>query len=340
MTTRGLVIGKFYPPHRGHKLLIDTALAGCGELTVVVCDRADQLPRGDVRAAWLREIHPQARVIVVDDCVDAEDSRGWADYTRQFLGYAPEIVFSSEDYGVRYAGFLSARHVLVDRERQTVPISGTQVRTDPLGAWDFLEPPVRAHYAIRVCLVGAESTGKTTLARALAEHFHTEWVPEFGRVYAEDMLAKHGQPTAKTARGTLPEYRWTTEDFITIARTQCEHEEAAARRCNKVLVCDTDAFATGIWHRRYMGVRCAEVERLAAAWKRPELYLVTDVDMPFVQDGTRDGEHLRAWMHGVFLEELAAQGRSFQVISGTHAERLRAAVAFIEALSKKVRSQK
>jgi NadR type nicotinamide-nucleotide adenylyltransferase len=318
--TRGLVIGKFYPPHRGHKYLIDAGQAQVDELAVIVCGRPEQVPGGELRAAWLQEIHPDARVLLVDDNddLDPDDSRAWAEYSVQCLGFVPDVVFTSEDYGEPFAHFLGCRHVLVDRARRAMPISGTQVRADPLGSWEFLEPPVRGYYAKRICLVGAESTGKTTLARRLADHYGTVWVPEFGREYSERKLAEDGA------------YHWTSEEFVTIARTQCEREEAAARRANRVLICDTDAFATGVWHQRYLGERSAEVDAIASAHRCPDLYLVTDVDTPFVQDGTRDGEEIRGWMHGTFLEELRRWNRPHQLIRGPFPERFRAAVAAVD----------
>ncbi|MBI3831625.1 MAG: AAA family ATPase [Planctomycetes bacterium] len=324
MATRGLVIGKFYPPHRGHKLLIEAAQAQSDELYVIVCAKPEQRPEGELRAVWLREIHPRAKVILTPDTIDGEDSQGWAEETVRVLGFAPDVVFTSEDYGARYAGFLGCRHVLVDRGRVAAPVSGTRVRAAPLACWDFLEPPVRAHYALRICIVGAESTGKTTLAQALGEHYRTRWVPEYGRAYSEEMLARDGA------------YRWTSNDFIHIARTQCEHEQALARQAERVLICDTDAFATAIWHQRYIGSRCEEVEKIAAAHRRPDLYLLADAKTPFVQDGTRDGEAIREWMHRTFAEELAKDGRPFVEIAGAHEERMCQATARIEALMRKL----
>jgi NadR type nicotinamide-nucleotide adenylyltransferase len=317
---RGLVIGKFYPPHRGHRYLIDTARAAVDELHVIVCQRPEEAPSGELRAAWLRELHPDARVLLIDDTLDPDDSRAWAEHTVRWLGAAPEVVFTSEEYGERYAGFLGCRHVLVDQARRFVPVSGTRVRADPLGSWEYLEAPVRAYYALRVCLVGAESTGKSTLARALADQYGTIWVPEHGREYSERMLAEHGA------------YRWSSEDFLAIARAQYEHEEAAARQANRILITDTDPFATAIWHRRYMGAPSPEVEAYAASCRRPDLYLITDVNTPFVQDGTRDGEAVRGWMHETFLAELARDGRPYQLLEGPFPQRLRQATAHIDAL--------
>src|SRR5438105_568448 len=85
MARRGVIIGKFYPPHRGHKYLIDTGRASVDQLTVIVCDKPGQVPPAQLRAAWLREIHPNVEVMVVDDRLDDDDSKGWAEYTIQTL---------------------------------------------------------------------------------------------------------------------------------------------------------------------------------------------------------------------------------------------------------------
>ncbi len=320
MAERGLIVGKFYPPHRGHKYLIDFGASQVDELTVIVCQRPGESPPAELRAAWLREIHPTVNVLLIDDVYDEQDSRVWAENSIRWLGDAPDVVFTSEDYGDRFAHFLGCRHVLVDKARQAVPVSGTEVRRTPLACWEYLEPPVRGWYARRVCLVGAESTGKTTLAQMLAEHYQTVWVSEYGREYSAQKLAHEGG------------YDWRSEEFAHIARTQCLREDEAARQANKVLICDTDAFATSIWHRRYHGERSPEVEAIVEAHRRPDLYLLTDVNTPFVQDGTRDGEAIRGWMHQTFLEELTARQRPFAFLSGSIQTRFNTAIECINQL--------
>ncbi len=319
----GLVIGKFYPPHRGHKFLIDSALEQVDHLDVILCARPDQSIPGSVRASWLRTIHPTVNVIEVADPGRDHDSQFWADYTRKILGHAPDVVFTSEEYGERYAHLLGSIHVSVDPERHRVPVSGTQIRQNPMAHLDFLEPCVRAYFVKRVAIVGAESTGKTTLAQVLADHYHTVWVPEYGREYTEVNVGPE----------RIFGYQWRSEEFIHIAQRQIELEDHLAEQANRVLICDTDALATAIWHERYMQSLSPEVQALADS-RRYNLYLLTAVDIPFVQDGVRDGEHIRAWMTGRFREELERRNLEWVLLRGDHDTRMRTAVRAIDTILK------
>ncbi|OGZ06666.1 MAG: hypothetical protein A3C93_00235 [Candidatus Lloydbacteria bacterium RIFCSPHIGHO2_02_FULL_54_17] len=314
----GLVIGKFLPPHRGHLYLIDVARAHCDRLIVVVCDRAGDVVEARSRAGWLRELYPDVDVRVVPDIGFDDDSKKWAAYTVEFLGFAPDIVFTSEDYGEPYAKFLGAEHYLVDHERKGVFMSGTTVRADVSKAWSYLPPQVRVHFVRRVAVVGAESTGTTTLARALAERYETTWVPEYGREYSEE----------KMRRGVL---EWKSDEFIHIAVEQLRRENEAARNAKHLLVCDTDAFATTLWHERYMGLPSETVARIADQVVH-DLYILTGDEIPFVQDGFRDGEHIRHGMQRRFFEELKRTGRPYLHVEGSPEERLAAASRAVDKL--------
>lgn len=316
--TSGLIVGKFNPPHKGHSFLIECALSQVAELTVIVCDHPSQTIRGEQRAAWLREIHPQVTVLVVPDTL-GDDHAAWAKFTIATLHYAPDIVFTSENYGDAFSQFLGSRHVLVDRDRRNVPISATMVRQDPLAHWDYLAPPVRSFFAKRVSIVGAESTGKTTLATALAQHYRTSWVPEFGRTYC---------------LGKLPSenfQHWYSQEFPFIAQKQIELEDQLARTCNKILICDTDTFATNLWHERYLG-NLSPVVAAVDRNKKMDLHLLTNTEILFVQDGVRDGEQIRSAMHLRFLKELGAQSKPFLLLSGSRQHRLQQAIAACESI--------
>mgnify|MGYP001344367871 CR=1 FL=1 len=316
--TEGVVIGKFLPPHAGHLRLIAAALARVARLSVIVCARPEDPIPGPVRRAWLEELCPTARVLLIEDRYDPHDSRLWAELTVGWLGRAPDVAFTSEDYGEAWARHMGAAHVLVDRERRAAPVSGSAVRADPYACWEHLPPPVRAWYARRVIVLGAESTGTTTLAEALAGALGTCWVPEVGR----ELTAR------KWARG---ETGWTSPEFLEIAREQGRREDLAARTAARVVIGDTDALATALWHRRYVGRDEPGLWALAAA-RRPDLYLLTGDELPFVQDGLRDGEHVRRDMHQWFLQALREQPVPWRLLTGPHERRLAEARAALGPL--------
>ncbi|WP_329212589.1 AAA family ATPase [Streptomyces sp. NBC_00683] len=338
----GLVLGKFYPPHAGHHHLVRTAQDRCERLTVLVCAASvESVPLAD-RVAWMREVHPDVRVVgAVDDTpMDLNDPLIWDAHMAVFTGAVPEqvdAVFTSESYGDELARRFGARSVLVDPGRTVFPVSGTAVRADPAGSWDFLEPPVRAALTRRIVVLGAESTGTTTLARALTEHYrqrggtwaHTQYVAEYGREFSERKLAD--------LRSRWPGAQWedvtfTTDDFPLIAETQNAREEAAARIGSPVLFCDTDSFATTVWHERYIGGRNPLVEKTADRIAH-HLWLLTDHEgVAFEDDGLRDGEELRPWMTDRFRAELTRTGRKFIEVTGSHRTRLDTAVAAVDEL--------
>ena len=129
--------------------------------------------------------------------------------------------------------------------------------------------------------------------------------------------------------GPLPE--WSSDEFRAIAAEQQRREDDAACRANRVLLCDTNAFATGTWHERYLGRRDEGVDEIGRR-DRVDLYLLTAPDFPFVQDGWRDGESIRDWMHARFAEQLAALPTPVVHLRGLLDERLAQASAAIDAL--------
>jgi len=189
---------------------------------------------------------------------------------------------------------------------------------DPWKSWEQLSPDERSRFAKRVCIVGAESTGTTSLAMALAKHFRTNWVSEYGREYTEERVSRTQSP-------------WVSDEFTQIAVEQCLREDAAVRSCNRVLICDTNAFATQIWHRRYLGTESPAVAAIAAS-RHYDLYLLSGDEIPFVPDRIRDGEHIRHVMHNWFEQALSAQDTRWRLLRGPHEERMTIAIAAINLL--------
>lgn len=298
-----------------------------------------------LRAAWLRERHPQPHVDIVaavDDVeIDYESDTVWAAHVEIFRTAARDpvdVVFSSEEYGDELARRLGAAHVPVDLARTRFPVSGTAVRADPVACWHWLSPAVRAYLVRRVVVVGAESSGTTTLARDLAGHYRrrggiwsaTRWVPEYGRLYCEEKVAIARRRDPEVWIGDLG---WTSEEFSVIAERQLAAEEAAARAGSPLLVCDTDAFATELWHERYVGGPAPYLART-----RHDLWILTDAaGVPFEQDGWRDGAAIRERMAVRFAEELERRRLPYVTVTGPRDKRVADAVEAIDTVLDKSR---
>lgn len=172
----------------------------------------------------------------------------------------------------------------------------------------------------RICILGAESTGKTTLAIDLAKHYHTCWVPEYGRTYTEGRIYTKQES-------------WESFEFTHIALMQNAFEDALAKVANRILICDTDAFATGIWHEKYMGFESTEVKKLYKN-RMYDLYIVTDPQTPYAKDDIRVGEDSRAWMHNRFITELEKEGKNYVEVKGSREERQKKAIISIDTILK------
>ncbi|MFJ4900382.1 AAA family ATPase [Streptomyces sp. NPDC088727] len=338
----GLVLGRFYPPHAGHHHLVRTAQDRCERLTVLVrAASAESVPLAD-RVAWMREVHPDVTVAgAVDDTrTDLRDPTVRDAHMALFTAAVPEpvdAVFTSEPYGDELARRLGAEPVAVDPDRTVFPVSGTAVRADPAGYWDFLEPPVRAALARRVVVLGAESTGTTTLARALAAQYRrrggvwalTGYVAEYGREFREQ---KPAAPRARWPRAQREDAAFSTDDFPLMAEARNAREEAAARTGSPVLVCDSDSFATTVRDERYAGGRNPLAERTADR-PAPHLWLLTDHEgVAFEDDGLRHSQEPRPLMTDRLRAELTRTGRNFIEVTGSRQQRLATAVEAVDAL--------
>ena len=312
--TRGFLLGKFMPPHRGHLMLCDFARSYCDELTVLVCSRPGDPIDGALRYDWMRELVPGARIVHFAKDVPQEPSehpgfwRIWREIIKSVHPESVDFVFTSEPYGGRLADELGARHVPFDPGRNAAPVSGSDVQRNPYLFWNYLPPPVRAHYVKTVCLFGPESTGKSTLAKRLAAHFHTIAAPEYGRTYCEIF-------------GTYCK----ADDLRAIVKGQASLEFAAKRQAGPLLILDTDRLMTALWADMLIGVRPPDLDAVA---QTADLYLLAEIDIPWADDGTRyfPGDSARQRFYRICREELEKRKLPFEIISGDRDARLKAAV--------------
>jgi HTH-type transcriptional repressor of NAD biosynthesis genes len=153
----------------------------------------------------------------------------------------------------------------------------------------------------RVCVLGAESTGKSTLAEALAARFETLWNPEYGRPY--------------TQLGRPPGAPWTSWEFTHIARVHCWYEDFLATLANRVLFSDTDAFTTAVFHEVYLGAPATGFPELVE--RRYDLFVVCGLDVPWRHDGIREFEAQRLWMQERYLERVRSSGSRWVLAEGS-----------------------
>ncbi len=312
---RGLTLGKFAPLHKGHQLMIETALSEVAELQIIIYDSPEQtnIPLS-VRSAWLRQLYPQAHVIEAWDGPSAigntpEIQKLHEDYVIKQLGISNiSHFYSSEFYGAHMSQALGAINRQVDAARSQVPISATQIRSDPYRYREFLHPLVYRDLIMKVVLLGAPSTGKTTLTAALAERFNTQWMPEYGREYWEQHQSNR---------------RLTPQQLVEIAEGHLAREEERLLASNQYLFVDTNALTTYHFGLSYHGMAEPRLAQLAdQAQQRYDLVLVCDTDIPYDDTWDRSGEVHRTIFQKQLLAELHTRRQPYYLIRGPIEQRI------------------
>jgi NadR type nicotinamide-nucleotide adenylyltransferase len=165
----------------------------------------------------------------------------------------------------------------------------------------------------RIAILGAESSGKSTLAAALAEQFGTVWVPEYLREFVEQ-------------RERVPE----ESDQYPIARTQMEREDIAATQATRFLFCDTTPLMTALYSRWYWG----RVDAQLALLERRHDYaftLVTAPDSPWEADGLqRESEEVRQTIHEQVIQMLQEREIPYLLLGGDLQQRVLQAARLID----------
>jgi NadR type nicotinamide-nucleotide adenylyltransferase len=326
--TRGLVLGKFLPPHAGHLRLVRFAEAMVDRVDVVVATSETESIPGALRVPWMKQLCPFATVHHLDEELPAypdEHPEFWALWRASLLrclGDAPTHVFASESYGAELADVLGAKFVPMARPGTEgdgpLAISGTELRRDPWNHWEHLPAVVRPHFLRHIHVVGPESVGKSTLCADLAAEFNTVWVPEYARTW----LTRRGAPMEEREGRAQPAV--SLDDMIEIARGHTASVSSLAQAATRRLFLDTDVLATKLWSSVLLGSVPTEVEGLASE-ERPDLTLLLDVDVPFVPDSIRYLPEERRSFFQAYESLLQSAGRPYTILRGGWQERFSAA---------------
>jgi nicotinamide riboside kinase len=155
------------------------------------------------------------------------------------------------------------------------------------------------------------------LAARLAKHYRALWVPEFVREYAE----RKGAPLDFSDHGPIARGQIALED---------EYHARAMAHGAQLLIHDTDLLSTAVYCEHYYG-RCPAWISAAAHDRRPDLYLLLDIDIVWAPDPQRDRPDRRIEMHSLFYEAVVRSGAPFKLIKGNADSRFSAAVDAIDA---------
>lgn len=327
MATHGLTLGKFAPLHRGHQLVIETALAEVDRVSVLVYDSPYATPVPlPVRCEWVRRLYPGVRVIEgwggpPDTGTDARTMRVQESFVARMLGGERVTHFySSEFYGEHMSAALGAVDRRVDPARSIAPISATEIRRDPFTARDWMHPMVYGDHVARVVLLGAPSTGKTTLAHALAERFETVWVPEYGREYWDAHQVNR---------------RLTSEQLVEIAEGHRRQEDARCAEARRFLFVDTNALTTYLFALHYHGAALPRLVELAnACTTRYDFAFLCEDDIPYDDTPDRSGPEDRARAQRRTVDELLLRRIPFARLRGSLKQRLDHAAALLRGVEK------
>jgi NadR type nicotinamide-nucleotide adenylyltransferase len=172
---------------------------------------------------------------------------------------------------------------------------------------------------IKVVLFGPESTGKTTLSKALADYFGTNWVAEYAREYLQN-------------KWNFEQKSCEPSDLLPIAIGQMQLENTAAAKTNELLFCDTNLLETKVYSEVYYNGFCDPTINHYAKKNYYSLYFLCDIDVPWVGDDLRDKPNERKKMFSAFEGALQNLELPYFILSGSKSDRLKNAVNHINQL--------
>jgi NadR type nicotinamide-nucleotide adenylyltransferase len=295
----GLTLGKYAPLHKGHEYVIETMLREMDEAIVMIYDTTVTLIPLQIRADWIKKLYPDVKVVEAWDgpigCShDREYELQEEQYILSLLGRKEITAFySSEYYGEHMSKALNCTNRRVDEARVTVPVSATMIRENPLQYRQYISDIVYRDLIIKVVFLGAMSTGKSTIAEALAKRYSTTFASEYGRDYWDEHQVDR---------------RLSFEAFNEIAVGHIEREEVAFLSADRYCFVDTNAITTYMFALDYHGTAPELLTRLAVEnASRYDLFFLCEDDIPYDDTWDRSGDQKRHIFHKKIITDLKAR---------------------------------
>jgi len=324
---KAFVFGKFLPFHKGHEAMINFALTKCDFLTVLICCSDKENIPATTRQKWIQNTFETDKNIEVkafnylesefpNTSVSSQEvSKIWSSKFKElFPDY--DLVITSEEYGNYIASFMKIEHTAFDIPKQLFPVSATAVRKDIFTNWEFLPDSVKPDFAIKVVVLGTESTGKTTLTERLTQYFNCSSVKEAGR----DLIANSNA--------------FEFDDLHLVATEHAKRIDKAVLEQSPIIIIDTDIHITKSY-ANFIFDKILEVESKIYNSNKADLYLYLNNDVEYVQDGTRLSESDRNLLDISHRQILKQHNIDINEITGNWEQRFDKAVTTIKQLIEK-----
>lgn len=329
----GMYGGCFEPLTNGHVACILTAASMCEELSVIICHSREREKIDPViKYRWIHNVTRHignVKIFMVEDTYADKETYNWEtgrDDIIRAVGHDFDAVFCGVDHkeeGIYERLYPNSEIVYFDFSRKHV--SSTAIREDPYGNWDMIPDIVKPYYIKKVCLMGGESAGKSTLAKNLSILFNTNLVEEEGRYVCEDAGS---------------EDTMIMEDFANIMLKHKWNELQAVKEANKILFVDTEVLTTK-WFFNFLRGNDSEkdkYDRVADSidsLNTYDLILFLEPDeVPFIQDGTRNEkiEADRKRYSEQIKRLLDKSGKQYVTLSGSYTDRMMKAISLCNEL--------
>jgi HTH-type transcriptional repressor of NAD biosynthesis genes len=317
----GLFVGKFIAYHKGHQYYINKFAANCEELNLVLCATKKDKINYLIRKNWIEKdlslgLINQSKKIKFHVSIEDEITpypkgiKEWCMHIERLVGQV-NVMFGNDDYVQECAKEFGAYFYSPDRNRNIYNISSTKIYTNGLKYYDYLAEVSKPYFNKKVLILGAESTGKSTLCKRLATLFDGTYIEEYGRKYEEIMISNFNLRCSQ----------WEIKDFEFIAQRQNEMMNDAMQKPSKIIFIDTDALITQIYYELYIKQKSSQkLEEIINLQKFDLIIFLEHSNTNWVDDGLRflPDDQQRQQVTDLIKEKLIKHNKDFLILDNKY----------------------